>query len=830
MILSNLYKSSIIKKPKFTLFVLVLVLLNFIYFTKNFQLDASSDTLLLENDPDLKYLREVNNKYGSKDFLILTYTHSPNENHNFKSENTIKNLQLLKNSLENLGWVDNVITILDVPLLKNNNDPLAERIRNFKTLSGTDVDLDRGFDEIIDSPIYKNFVISEDGKTSGILVYIKSDKKLTELTKTKNDYLERKVRGELTSKEKSAYKTFLKNYDSYKKVYNKKNHENINEIRKIIKDHPAPGKVKRSSSDMYPIIHLGGIPMIADDMITFIKNDIVVFGAGVFLFIVCTLWFVFRSLLWVLVPLLSCFFSVLIMIGFLGLVGWKVTVISSNFIALMLILTMAMNIHMSVRYLQFRKENPDVSNSEALLWTSEKMFWPILYTVLTTICAFLSLIFSGIKPIIDFGWMMTVGLLVSMSVTFTLLPSVLNILSKENISYRDQKKSKITSFLSRVSQKNTKTIFASAILVLIVSIVGITKLEVENSFINYFDKETEIYKGMKLIDKELGGTTPLNVIVKFPKKEKGDEADDDWGEEEKDDAKYWFTRDKIDRITQVHDYLDNLDSVGKVISFASMVRVAEDLSGGKKLQGLEIGVLYTKIPDSIKKEIIDPYISIENNEARIALRILDSKEDLRRNELIKKINHDLENELGLNREEFKLAGVLILFNNLLQSLFKSQILTLGIVMAGITLMFFILFRNITLSLIGVVPNFMAAFLILGIIGLLGIPLDMMTITIAAITIGIAVDNSIHYIYRFKEEFKKINDYNLTLEKCHDTVGVAILNTSITIVFGFSILVLSNFIPTIYFGVFTGIAMLLAMISVLTLLPKLILTFKPFKNG
>ena len=832
MILSNLYKSSVIQKPKFTLFVLALVLLTFVYFTKNFQLDASSDTLLLENDPDLKYLREVNSKYGSKDFLVLTYTHSPNEDYNFKSENTIKNLQLLKNSLENLNWVDNVITVLDVPLLKNNDDPLAERIKNFKTLSSTDVDLDRGFDEIIESPIYKNFVISEDGKTSGILVYIKPDKKLVELIKTKNDYLERKVEGQLTSKEKGAYKTFLKDYDSYKKSYNKKNHENINEIRKIIQDHPAPGKVKRSSADIYPIIHLGGVPMIADDMMTFIKNDIVVFGAGVFLFIVCTLWFVFRSLLWVLIPLSSCFFSVLIMIGFLGLVGWKVTVISSNFIALMLILTMAMNIHMSVRYLQFRKENPDVSNSEALLWTSEKMFWPILYTVLTTICAFLSLIFSGIKPIIDFGWMMTVGLLVSMSVTFTLLPSMLNILSKKSVNYRDQKKSKITSFLSRVSQKNTKTIFASAILVVIVSIVGITKLEVENSFINYFDKETEIYKGMKLIDKKLGGTTPLDVIVKFPKKEEkeNDEADDDWGEEEEDDAKYWFTRDKIDRITQVHDYLDELDSVGKVISFASMVRVAEDLSGGKKLQGLEMGVLYTKIPDSIKKEIIDPYISIKNNEARISLRILDSKEDLRRNELIKKINHDLENKLGLNREEFKLAGILILFNNLLQSLFKSQILTLGIVMAGITLMFFILFRNISLSLIGVVPNFMAAFLILGIIGLLEIPLDMMTITIAAITIGIAVDNSIHYIYRFKEEFKKINDYNLTLEKCHNTVGVAILNTSITIVFGFSILVLSNFIPTIYFGVFTGIAMLLAMISVLTLLPRLILTFKPFKNG
>ncbi len=334
---------------------------------------------------------------------------------------------------------------------------------------------------------------------------------------------------------------------------------------------------------------------------------------------------------------------------------------------------------------------------------------------------------------------------------------------------------------------------------------------------------------MKLIDEELGGTTPLNVIIKFPKVNGEDDLDDDWGEQDEDDSKYWFTRDKIDKITSVHDYLDNIDSIGKVISFASIVRVAEDLTGNKKLEGLEMGVLYTKIPDAIKKEVIDPYISIKNNEARIGLRILDSKEDLRRNELIKKINNDLENKLGLKPNEYKLAGVLILFNNLLQSLFKSQILTLGVVMAGITIMFLILFRNVTLALIGVVPNFMAAFLILGIIGLLGIPLDMMTITIAAITIGIAVDNSIHYIYRFKEEFAEIKDYYKTLEKCHNTVGVAILNTSITIVFGFSILVLSNFIPTIYFGIFTGIAMLLAMISVLTLLPRLILTFTPFKN-
>jgi len=813
----KIYKNSIIEKPKFTLLILTVILLSFGYFAKNFQLDASSDTLLLENDPDLKYLREVNAKYGSKDFFVLTYT--PEDD--LLNPATIKNLTKLKNDLKNLKWTNNVITILDVPLLKNNDDPLSERIKNFKTLSSEDVDTKRGFEEIINSPIYKEFVISKDGKTSGILVYIKNDKKLSDLIKIKNNYLDQKDKGQLTPKDKKEYKKFLKEYDSYKKIYNQKNHQNVDEIRTIIEKHKDSAK-----------IHLGGIPMIADDMMTYIKNDIIVFGAGVFIFIVCTLWFVFRNILWVFIPLLSCFFSVFIMIGFLGLVGWKVTVISSNFIALMLILTMAMNIHMSVRYLQFKKENPNISNSEAILWTSGKMFWPILYTVLTTICAFLSLIFSEIKPIIDFGWMMTVGLLVSLTITFTLLPTILNILSKENPNYIDEKKSKITTFLSKVAQKNTKTIFSLASLAIVVSIFGISKLEVENSFINYFDKKTEIYKGMKLIDDKLGGTTPLDIIIKFPDKEKNESAEDDfdsWDDEEKDDEKYWFTRNKIDKITQVHDYLDNLQTVGKVISFASMVRVAEDLNDGKKLQGLEMGVLYTKIPNSIKKEIIDPYISIKNNEARISLRILDSKENLRRNELIKQIYYDLENQLGLKRNEFELAGVLILFNNLLQSLFKSQILTLGVVMAGITLMFLVLFRNITLSLIGVVPNFMAAFLILGIIGLLEIPLDMMTITIAAITIGIAVDNSIHYIYRFKEEFKKVNNYNKTVEKCHETVGVAILNTSITIVFGFSILVLSNFIPTIYFGVFTGLAMLLAMISVLTLLPKLILIVKPFGN-
>ncbi|MBO6492729.1 MAG: MMPL family transporter [Pelagibacteraceae bacterium] len=816
---SKSYQNIVIQKPKLILTLLFLVLLSFGYFSKDFKLDASSDTLLLENDPDLNYLREVTKRYGSKDFLVLTYTP---EKEIINSE-SIQNLIKLKKDIQNLSWVHNVITILDIPLLNSSDESLMERLKNYKTLKDDGVDKKRGFEEIISSPVFKEFIISEDGKTTGIIVNLKSDNKLREFIEKKDYFYNKSITENLNSEEKKNYSKFLNDFEIYKDSIKKQNHENILEIRNIIKKHQSFAK-----------IHLGGIPMIADDMMTFIKNDIVVFGAGVFLFIVATLWFIFRKILWIIIPLNSCFFSVLIMMGLLGLLGWKVTVISSNFIALMLILTLAMNIHMSVRYLQLRRDFPELSNSEAILRATQKMFWPILYTVLTTICAFLSLIFSDIKPIIDFGWMMTLGLITSFIVTFTLLPATLNFVTNNTLIIKKESNSKITSILSKISQKNTKLIFGTTFIVIILSAIGISRLEVENSFINYFDKKTEIYKGMKLIDDKLGGTTPLDIIIKFPKKKQKTISDDDefesWDDEEdNNNQKYWFTRDKIDKINIVHDYLDNLEEVGKVLSFSSIVKVGEQLNDGKKLQTLELGVLYTKLPDAIKTEIIDPYISIEDNEARINLRIKDSKENLRRNELIKKINSDLENKLGFKKEEFKLAGVLILFNNLLQSLFKSQILTLGFVMAGIFTMFLVLFRNLTLSFIGVVPNFIAAFFILGIIGLLGIPLDMMTITIAAITIGIAVDNSIHYIYRFREEFQKNNNYNQTIDKCHSTVGIAILNTSITIVFGFSILFLSNFIPTIYFGIFTGIAMMLALISVLTLLPKLILLIKPFGN-
>ena len=442
---SYIYKKIIIDFSKVTLILLLILIIFSLYQSKNFNLDASSDALLLEGDPDLKYLREVNETYGSKDFLVLTYTPVSS----FTDKETILNLQLLKSKIEKLSWVDSVITILDVPLLKSTDEGLMERLKNYKTLAYPEIDRKRGFDEIINSPIYKNYVISEDGKTSGIVVYLKKDARLAEYIKVKDKYYDQLNNTGLSKEDKINYKKFIKEYEEYKNLYNIRNHQNISEIRDVISKYGENAK-----------IHLGGIPMIADDMMSFIKKDIIVFGIGVFIFIILTLWFIFRNLKWVVMPLLGCATSVIIMIGLLGLIGWKVTVISSNFIALMLILNMAMNIHVTVRFLQLKKEFLEITKSEAVLQASKKMMLPILYTVLTTICAFLSLVFSGIKPIIDFGWMMTLGLVVSFLVTFLLLPSLINLLSSENeIVINRTEKSIITNTLASFTKNSKVTIF-----------------------------------------------------------------------------------------------------------------------------------------------------------------------------------------------------------------------------------------------------------------------------------------------------------------------------------------------------------------------------------
>jgi predicted RND superfamily exporter protein len=815
--INQLYKK-FLERPKLILITLILLFSFSIYNAKNFQLDASADSLLLENDPDLNYLRSVNERYLSEDFFVITY--SPKKKIN---EESLKELKKFVDEINNIKWVSKTISVLNAPLFESSDQPLIEKINNIQYIVTPGIEINRALNELKNSPVYKRLIINDDATTFGIVVYIKDNKKYLSALKTNKDFLDKQQNNKLSEKDLKEFENHKEILEKLKKEHNK-NLEIYNiEIRSQI------SKYKNIAD-----INLSGIPMIADDLISFVKKDITVFGSGVFIFILITLWFIFRDVRWVIFPLLSCFLSIAIMVGMLGYLNWKVTVISSNFISLMLILTMEINIHYVERYKQLQTEFPKKNENYLTYLTTTKIFTPILYAVLTTVLAFLSFIFCDIKPVIDFGWMMTLGLFISLFVSMILLPYLIIKFKPKATPMHESKDSKLAKLFAIIALNHRFLVLAFSTIILILSIYGMTRLKVENSFINYFDKKTEIYQGMKLIDEKLGGTTPLEIILKFKDLDnKNTKNDDDFfqgsdSNEYKDS--YWFTNFRVNNIVNVHKYLESLPEIGKVLSFYSVLQLGEKINDNKKLGPLEMAILYSKLPEDIKKSIVTPYVSIENNEARISLRIIDSNPNLNRKELLIKIQKDLEEKLKLKKDEFKITGVLVIFNNLLQSLFDSQIKTLGITFGGIFILLLILFKSLSWSIVAAIPNFTAALFILGSLGLFNVPLDMMTITIASITVGIAIDNSIHYIYRFREEFKINKNYKKTIEICHRSVGKAIVNASLTIVFGFSILILSNFIPSIYFGIFTGLAMLTAMTLVLTLMPQLIAIIKPFKNG
>ncbi|MEC8078107.1 MAG: MMPL family transporter [Pseudomonadota bacterium] len=811
--ISYIYSHYILGQPLLVLLFLAVILVISVSHVGNFKLDASADTLILEDDKDLKIFREMNEKYKSSDFLVLTVT--DNEKEIFAID-TLSFIDSLSKELTKIKNVASVTSITNIPLVTSSKRPLTELINDIPNIMSEGINRSLARKEILTSPIYNELVISSDGKTTAIQISIEEN---LELLDARND------RTSLFQKYKSD-SSFEIEYLKAKKKYIELSDSEKQKVSSLIKE--IRSIQYNNQSDRYEI-RLGGIPMITDDMVTFIRNDLINFGLGVLVFILITLIIIFRKIIWVLAPIINCLYAVIFMIGVLGYLDWKVTVISSNFISLMLILTLSMNIHIIVRFRQIYSSSKG-NKYEAIKLTTERMIWPCLYTALTTIVAFASLIFSDIKPVIDFGYMMVLGLTTLFLTSFTLLPSLIIIFSSEKntIIGEDKANSIITNGLANLTLNFGKTIYLVTALLSIITLYGLTQLKVENSFINYFRADTEIYKGMKLIDNQLGGTTPLDVIIKFSDSKEiiDDEYDDLFVGENDEEQSNWFTTDKIDKIKYVHDYLDNNQYIGKVLSLASSIRVAEIVNDNKELNSVEMSVLYQKLPDEVKKIAVNPYLSIDNNEARINVRVLDSNQDLRRADLINEIRSDLVNDVYLNSENVSITGILLLYNNMLQSLFDSQIKSLGFVMLVIAVMFLVLFRSFKLMIIGIIPNLLSALLVLGLMGIINLPLDMMTITIAAITVGIAVDNSIHYIYRFKEEHVKCQDYESTVTLCHSTIGRAIFFTGITVIFGFSILILSNFIPTIIFGALTGFAMFVALISVLTLLPRLLISIKP----
>ena len=804
----------LVDKSKFFIFLLFALSIISIIGLPRFQLDASSDTLLLDNDPDLKIYRENSRKYGSSDFLVIAFT--PNKN--IFTNETISLLENLVGKLKEVDGISNVLSLFDVPLLSYSEQSINELAENVVTLSTDDVDLTKAKYEFETNEVYRGLLISKDLKTIALQMTLKPNESYQKLISKRYELLDQK---DLI--EEKSFKQDLESLDfqiEEQKQINLINEATlINEVRRITKDYEGYGE-----------IFLGGGAMIAHDTIKMIQQDLFTFGVAVFFMFVLILSIIFRQFRWVIVPLVSAGLSALFTTGLISWIGWKVTVVSANFIALLMIIGISLTVHLVVRYREITSKFNDISHNEALKRTLSQMFLPCLYTALTTMVAFASLIISDIRPIIDFGLLMVLSIFIAFSVSFVFFGSLASLMNKNlkdtNIDYS----SGFTTWINSLVVRFKNIILLISLLGFIFSIVGINKLSVENKFIDYFKPTTEIYKGLSLIDKKLGGTAPLDIIISAPENnfENDYESVDDFDDFglETEQYGYWFNSQNLSYLEEIHDYLEARPEIGKVLSVSSAIKLAEIVKGNK-LDDLELALLRKVLPEDINNQLLSSYISEDDNQVRLSARVIESMDGLNRKNLIEEVKNDLIKNYELTEDQFYLSGISVIYNNLLQSLFQSLIGSLSIVFAAIFAMFIILFRSLYMAIIAMIPNLLSASSVLGIIGWSGIPIDIMTVTVAAISIGIGVDNTIHYVHRFLKEYEQNNNYDLAIKNSHSTIGRAMFYTSLTIVLGFMILVSSNFNPSVFFGIFTSFSMIVAILAALMLLPVLIRHLKPF---
>ena len=815
---------TIVEYPRSILVVLALVVGFFATWVDDFQLDASSDSLLLEGDQDLRFYKDIKARYGDDEFLVVTY--QP-EKDLFAAE-TLSHLKKLRDELSNLDTIDSVVSILDVPLLKSPPKSLSDLEEDVPNLLSPGTDKNLAKQELLTSKLYRNLLISSDGKTTAMQLNMVLDKELKSLIEARDVLREKRLAEALDTDELIQLKILSDQIREQRDVYRRQNVETIASIRSIL--------------DRYRVgvdIFLGGVPMIAVDMIDYIQSDIKVFGTSILLFLILALLFIFKRPRWMMISMLCCLVGLIVMTGFLGLVGWPVTVVSANFVALLLIFSLSITVHLTVHYRELNSLHPEQSQRWLVHQTLINKWVPCLYTTITTMVGFASLLIAGIRPVIDFGWMMLISMGAIFVMVFLLFPSLLVLLKRLHTKQEMDLTSRITKTLSQLVLSRQKEMVFVFALIAAISAAGITQLTAENQFIKAFKKDTEIFQGLTVIDTELGGTTPLDIIIEanpsffnayeqpIENFEEDEFLDMDFFDDETEEYdigadSYWYNSFRLKTVAAIHDYLESLDEAGKVLSIATTVDVMKILNDDEELDTFFLSLLYKKIPQDIKEALFDPYLSADGNQIRISFRVFESYPELQRNALINKIKTDLVETLGLEASQVKLTGLLVLYNNVLQSLFRSQILTIGVVFLAIMAMFLVLFRSLKIAFVAILPSMLASGSVLGLMGWLGIPLDVMTITIAAICIGIGVDHSIHYIHRFRSEIKQQASARIAIEKSHASTGKAIYYTSVIIVVGFSILGLSNFIPTIYFGVFTAFAMLVALIANLTLLPLLLL--------
>jgi uncharacterized protein len=812
------YEAVVLRRPVPTLVVVLLTVAVLGAFAPRFELDASSDSLVMEHDEDVRFYRAVRARYESDDFLVVTYT--PHDG--LFTEHALDRLARLRDALAGVDHVAEVLTLLDVPVIDGLDVSLTELPTDPDALNCDGPERVQDCRRIVDSPLYRNLLISPDGTTSGIRVDLEQDEHYRGLQRERDQLRIKDLDEGLDAAEQRRLAQLDREISAQGAILREQEARTIAAVRALLADF-------RDEAD----IHLGGVPMIAVDSIAFIRSDLAVFGVAVGAFIVFILFVAFRRPRWVLLPVFTCAATIVAMIGLLGLLGWPVTVVSSNFVSLLLILNLALCVHLIVRYRELHELHPDIDALSLVRDTVSSKFTPCLYTALTTMVAFASLLVSGIRPVIDFGWMMVIGLGVAFILSFTLFPAVLVMLKPGEPARLRNITGAITSGLARLITARPGTTLGISVLLAVAGVSGAFQLSIENRFIDYFKKSTEIYQGMRLIDEKLGGTTPLDVLIDAPVFEAEALDDDDDFEDldfldflDEEDAgiagtSYWLNSARLPEVRRIHEYLESVEGTGKVLSIATSMDMFGALEPRVLTEDFFISVFYQRLPEQVRRVLFDPYLSGDGQQIRFSIRVYESSPNLRRNEMLKEIRHHIAEEMGFGADNVRLSGMMVLYNNMLQSLFRSQIMTLGVVFGAIMLMFLALFRSVRYSTLGILPNLLSAALVLGLMGWAGISLDLMTVTIAAITIGIGVDNTIHYIHRYDEEIRLDRDPWAAVARCHSSIGRALYYTMITIVLGFSVLALSAFIPTIMFGLLTGLAMTAALVANLTLLPVLL---------
>ncbi|MCR6577174.1 efflux RND transporter permease subunit [Campylobacter insulaenigrae] len=794
--------------PKITLSIGLAFCLFFSFFAKNLNVEANAESLLLEHDEDLKFYREFSNRYSSDNFLMLAFT--PKDSQVFSQ----KNLNLIKNMSEEFSQiqgVERVFSIANAPLLMSSkNKELKELIKNTPNIFSADVDINLAKNEILNHPFYKNNLISQDGKTIGILIYLQADETYNTLIKSRDEAKNKQ--------EKEYFKNELKNHQENMRKFSE---ERLKQINNIVLKYSQNGD----------FLHLGGVEMIANDMISYVKSDLKIYGVSLIGLLFLALWWFFGSLRWVFLALGICIVSLFTSSGIFALLGFDITIVSSNYVALVLIITVSVVIHLIVHFIENLQKHKKSSVYKILLSTLLDKASPSFYAILTTVVGFLSFIFSDIEPIIKLGIMMSLGISVSLLLAYIYFASILMLLPRVEIKKPDKSSFKFLTFCANASLNHRKIIYLISFVCMIIAVVGIFKIKVENSFVNYFKDDSRIKQGLLVIDKELGGTMPLDVIVKFQDEKNQNNTEDDFENEFNalaQDDRYFFSSDKTRVAAKVHNFLIQQKYVGSVLSLQSLLELGQNINDGKVLDDFALAFLYENLDESFKKQVLNPYVSIKDNELRFSMRILDSDPTLRRNEFIKKLEYDLRELLQDDNVEVRVSGIMLLYNNMLQSLFSAQFGTLIFVILMIFILFVFIFRSFLYAFLAIIANVIPLALVFGLMGLFNIPLDIMSITIAAICIGIGVDDMIHYIHRFKEELKHKN-LQEAIKASHLGIGSAIYYTSFTIILGFLVMISSNFIPTIYFGLLTVLAMSLLLFGSLFLLPSLIISFFGFNQ-